>query len=55
MSKKNTPPCKDCKDREIGCHSRCEKYGKFRAENEKRYEQNRLNYHIKDANKERVR
>lgn len=23
-------PCKDCEDREIGCHSKCEKYKKFR-------------------------
>lgn len=20
------PPCKDCKDRKVGCHSICEKY-----------------------------
>lgn len=24
--------CKDCKDRESGCHSRCERYLKERAE-----------------------
>ena len=27
---KPTPPCLDCPDREIGCHSRCEKYIQFR-------------------------
>ena len=21
-----TAPCKDCKDRELGCHSKCQKY-----------------------------
>jgi hypothetical protein len=26
------PPCKDCPDRHIGCHSKCEKYLAFRRE-----------------------
>lgn len=25
-------PCKDCPDRETGCHGKCEKYAAFRAE-----------------------
>ena len=25
-------PCKDCKDRRLGCHSRCEKYLAFAKE-----------------------
>lgn len=25
-----TPPCKDCKERQIGCHSYCRKYIEFR-------------------------
>ena len=32
-------PCKDCKDRTAGCHSKCEKYKAFEAENKKKYEQ----------------
>lgn len=28
-------PCKDCSDRQIGCHSECEKYISWRAEHEK--------------------
>lgn len=24
-------PCKECPDRKIGCHSKCEKYLKYRA------------------------
>lgn len=28
-------PCKDCNDRQLGCHDRCEKYLNFKAENEK--------------------
>lgn len=25
-------PCKDCPDREVGCHSKCERYTSFRKE-----------------------
>lgn len=24
--------CKDCKDRYVGCHSKCEKYAQFKQE-----------------------
>ena len=27
-------PCKDCKEREVGCHIRCEKYQQYVADNE---------------------
>ena len=27
--------CKDCKDREVGCHGKCEKYKKFLEESAK--------------------
>lgn len=23
------PPCKDCEDRELGCHSKCKKYQEY--------------------------
>lgn len=26
-------PCKDCKDRIVGCHAKCEKYLQFKEEN----------------------
>lgn len=29
-----TPPCKECTDRELGCHGRCERYAAFREERE---------------------
>lgn len=29
-------PCKDCQDRHPNCHSTCEKYAEFKAENERR-------------------
>lgn len=32
-------PCKDCPDRYLGCHSKCDKYKAFRAEREAIYEQ----------------
>ena len=28
-------PCKNCQDRELGCHGKCEKYISFCNENEK--------------------
>lgn len=28
-------PCKDCQDRVVGCHSKCEKYATYRAGVEK--------------------
>ena len=28
-------PCKDCTDRHIGCHSKCEKYQAFRKQRDK--------------------
>ncbi len=35
-----TPPCKDCNDREMGCHIVCEKYLAFREEREAAYAKN---------------
>lgn len=28
-------PCKECTDREIGCHSKCSKYADWKTEHEK--------------------
>lgn len=30
-----TSPCYKCKDRKLGCHSKCEKYAKFQYECDK--------------------
>ena len=30
-----TPPCKNCDDREIGCHGKCAKYATYKAGLEK--------------------
>lgn len=27
-------PCKDCQDRHVGCHGKCEKYQEFDRQNE---------------------
>lgn len=44
----NKAPCKDCPDRQVGCHSTCEKYLAFRKErnelNEKTYKQKEVEY-----------
>lgn len=29
-----TTPCKDCENRQFGCHGKCEKYAAFRAKKE---------------------
>ncbi len=40
VSKTNKPsPCKDCEDRILHCHSKCEKYAEYR---ERRIKQNEL-------------
>jgi hypothetical protein len=33
--------CKDCPDREVGCHSKCKRYKDFKKECEKRSEARR--------------
>ena len=33
--KKPMPPCKDCRDRQVGCHAACEKYREFTEANDK--------------------
>lgn len=32
-------PCKDCPDRNAGCHSKCERYAEFDKENKLRREE----------------
>lgn len=34
-------PCKDCTDRELGCHSKCEKYKAFKEWNDQAREKRR--------------
>lgn len=41
------PPCKGCEERQIGCHSTCERYKAFRADLD---EQNAKRAEIKSAN-----
>ena len=44
----NKAPCKDCPDRQVGCHSTCEKYLTFRKKrnelNESIYKQREKEY-----------
>ena len=41
-------PCKDCKDRNPGCHSKCEKYIAFDKENQKRRAERLESLHASD-------
>ena len=36
------PPCKDCADRHVGCHGKCEKYAEFNRVCEKTRDERRL-------------
>ena len=29
-------PCKDCQDRAVGCHAKCERYADFKTNNEEK-------------------
>ena len=48
-------PCKNCPDRHYKCHSECEKYIKFLAENEKRKQAVRLENDLYNADIERLK
>lgn len=41
-------PCKDCKDRIVGCHSTCEKYISFQNYNNKIKEKKTLYNNLND-------
>lgn len=34
-------PCKNCPDRKIGCHSKCNKYSQFRKERDEELDRKR--------------
>ena len=34
-------PCKNCPDREIGCHSKCNKYSEFRKKRDEELDRKR--------------
>lgn len=38
------PPCKDCKHRKLGCHSRCKAYKDFKRLKEKEKENRRKEF-----------
>ena len=49
-----TPPCKDCKERQIGCHSYCRKYIEFRMNLEERNARIREEKMIENAVEETI-
>lgn len=38
----NDMPCKDCKERYLGCHSKCEKYQNAKKRNDELREKERM-------------
>lgn len=57
-SSKISAPCKDCGDRYVGCHGKCEKYLTFRSrldeENNKTYKAKQLNMMLNQIEVDRV-
>ena len=43
------PPCKDCPDRQVGCHGKCGKYAEFSEERARIREMKRLNSSVSSA------
>ena len=44
----NIAPCKDCKDRHVGCHSKCEKYLEYKKELQKAKHREKIDKKIED-------
>ena len=42
------PPCYNCQEREVGCHSRCDKYKEWTAQLEKSKESKRQEQRLRD-------
>lgn len=49
-----TAPCKDCKDRTPGCHTKCEKYIAFDKENQKRRAERLERTHAADPSPNKI-
>jgi hypothetical protein len=47
--KMSDAPCKDCAKRALGCHDKCPKYGKWKADREDFLESKRKHRMISDA------
>ena len=39
-------PCKECEERKVGCHAKCEDYKEWKAEYEKAKERDNKSRHI---------
>ena len=44
----NIAPCKDCKDRHVGCHSKCDKYLEYKKELQKAKHREKIDKKIED-------
>lgn len=52
-------PCKDCPDRQVGCHSTCEKYIEFKKEadeqRQERIARSEINQFVRESNERRYK
>ena len=44
----NIAPCKDCKDRHVGCHGKCKKYLEYKKELQKAKHREKIDKKIED-------
>lgn len=49
MKERKSYPCKDCKERQVGCHSHCERYQSVKREKEEANRNRRRETQIRDA------
>ena len=52
-------PCKDCNDRQLGCHDHCERYKEFKSRlvkiSENRHGSNRINTALYESTRRRMK
>ena len=46
-------PCKDCPNRQVGCHSTCEKYIEYKKESDRIREEKHAQNELKQFDRER--
>lgn len=46
---KPNAPCKDCKERHVGCHAECEMYKEYAEENRRRHDEAMKRFQIEQG------
>lgn len=44
--RREIPPCRDCQDRHMRCHSKCDRYSEWRDKSKDSYRQARNHYKV---------